>query len=183
MDVFPKFIIETDEVEGDCLIIAKCTYHKDLACFTDKVKGGGNWKLDRETKTFTLYGKSDDFGACNIKDIAHCIIREKVFSSKSLVRNFCEDGFKFLYQTDRGAILDLASATVSSFNHGTVFKVTNSKARLVRNFHFGNGEIVTVLDYFEGDSSNGEKDSYRCISEEGSTWIVEQVYRLEFIKE
>lgn len=31
MDAFPKFIIETDDQKGDCLIVAKCTYHKQLA--------------------------------------------------------------------------------------------------------------------------------------------------------
>ena len=41
MDVFPKFIIETDDDHGDCLIISKCTYHRELAIDKDKVKGGG----------------------------------------------------------------------------------------------------------------------------------------------
>ena len=52
MDVFPKFIIETDNQEGDCLIIAKCTYHKQLATDISKVKGGGMWTLDRENSIF-----------------------------------------------------------------------------------------------------------------------------------
>ena len=41
MDSFPKFIIETDDEIGDCLIIAKCTYHHELAIDKTKVKGGG----------------------------------------------------------------------------------------------------------------------------------------------
>lgn len=35
-DVFPKFI-----VEGNELIIGKCTFHKQLATDPAKVKGGG----------------------------------------------------------------------------------------------------------------------------------------------
>ena len=57
MDVFPKFIIETDGQEGDCLIVAKCTYHKQLATDIKKVKGGGWWTLDKENSIFTLHGE------------------------------------------------------------------------------------------------------------------------------
>jgi hypothetical protein len=50
MDVFPKFI-----VEGNELIIGQCTYHKQLATDTAKVKGGGLWKWDREKKECMLH--------------------------------------------------------------------------------------------------------------------------------
>lgn len=33
-----------------------------------EVKGGGLFKMDKEAKTFTLFGKSYDFGACYYTD-------------------------------------------------------------------------------------------------------------------
>lgn len=79
MDVFPKFIIETDDQEGDCLIVAKCTYHKQLATDITKVKGGGWQALDRDNSIFTLSGDSHDFGRAKIEDIASCVQRKKFF--------------------------------------------------------------------------------------------------------
>lgn len=106
MDVFPKFIIETDDQEGDCLIVAKCTYHKQLATDIKKVKGGGWWILDRDNSIFTLYGESHEFKRAKIEDIASCVQRKKVFSSKSLIRNLTDD-FKFQYRDECGEIIDL----------------------------------------------------------------------------
>lgn len=106
MDVFPKFIIETDDQEGDCLIVAKCTYHKQLATNVKKVKGGGWWTLDKENSVFTLHGDSQDFGRAKIEDIASCVQRKKVFSSASLTRNFT-DIFKFQYRNEDGEIVNL----------------------------------------------------------------------------
>lgn len=106
MSIFPKFIIETDDQEGDCLIVAKCTYHKQLATDISKVKGGGWWTLDRENSIFTLYGNSHDFGRANIDDIAKCVQCKKVFSNRALVRNFTDD-FKFKYRDEVGDIIDL----------------------------------------------------------------------------
>lgn len=104
--VFPKFIIETDDIEGDCLIIAKCTFHKQLATDIAKVKGGGWWALDFETKVFTLHGSSDDFGAAKLEDIKSCVDRKKVFSNSALVRCFSEE-FKFCYKNAVGEIQEL----------------------------------------------------------------------------
>lgn len=106
MDVFPKFIIETDDQEGDCIILAKCTYHKQLATDVKKVKGGGWWSLDRDSSVFTLHGDSTDFGRAKIEDIASCVQHKKVFSSAALVRNYCDD-FKFQYKDQVGEIIDL----------------------------------------------------------------------------
>lgn len=105
-DVFPKFIIETDEQEGDCLIVAKCTYHKQLATDISKVKGGGWWTLDRDNSIFTLYGDSQDFGIAKIEDIASCVRSKKVFSNASLLHNLTEN-FKFQYRNQVGEIVDL----------------------------------------------------------------------------
>lgn len=84
-DVFPKFI-----VEGNELIIAKCTYHRQLVSNKDKVKGGGLWKLDQDKKEFVLYGSSDDFGYATAEDIKACIDAGKVHAGS---RNFSDHTF------------------------------------------------------------------------------------------
>ena len=76
MDVFPKFIIE-----GNSLVIGKCTYHKQLASNIKDVKGGGWWKWKREEKEFHFYGESDDFGPASANDIKACIEAGNVFLS------------------------------------------------------------------------------------------------------
>lgn len=81
MDVFPKFIIETDDELGDCLIIAKCTYHKQLATDLTKVKGGGWWVL--KDNTFILSGKSEDFGKASIEDIKTCVQNGNVYTNSA----------------------------------------------------------------------------------------------------
>lgn len=105
MDVFPKFIIEEDELEGDCLIISKCTYHKQLVTFPDKVKGGGWWSLNEQLKEFTLFGDSYDFGSANIEDIKKCVELGKVFTNKSLIKTL--QGYTFKYKDSSGEIINL----------------------------------------------------------------------------
>ena len=102
MDVFPKFIIETDE-DGDYMIIAKCTFHRQLASNEDRVKGGGSWNLNHELKQFTLSGKSHEFGPCEIRDIATCVQNKRVYSSSAMYRNFSDFSFKF-YESGKGLI-------------------------------------------------------------------------------
>ena len=105
MDVFPKFIIETDSELGDCLIIAKCTYHKQLATNTNMVKGGGWWRLNKETNTFTLFGDSTDFGKSTINDILKCIQSGNVYTDNLLIDSISND-YNFKY--DIGSeIIDL----------------------------------------------------------------------------
>ena len=104
MEKFPKFIIETRAEKGDCLIIAKCTYHKQLVTDVSKVKGGGWWTMDRERTTFTLHGDSQEFGKAKIEDIANCVQRGKVYTSVSLCDNLKNDGFKFQYKNEVGEI-------------------------------------------------------------------------------
>lgn len=97
-NVFPKFIMEGDE-----LIIGKCTFHKQLATDVTKIKGGGWFKFDNLTNTFILHGTSHDFGTAKLSDIQAAIKNEKVFfnrrKNKSLTKmhNFTylsEDGTK-----------------------------------------------------------------------------------------
>lgn len=106
MDVFPKFIIEKTDEHGNCLIIAKCTYHRQLAYDVNNVISGGWWTLDHDNLLFTLSGDSTDFGRATIKDIVDCIKRKKVFSSYSLTRNFT-DKYKFQYKNQVGDIINL----------------------------------------------------------------------------
>ena len=106
MDVFQKFIIETDDIEGDCLIIAKCTYHKQLATDHSKVTGGGWWSLDVKSKTITLYGDSHDFGKASVDDIKDCLKRNKVFRNPSLCIVF-EDEYNFNYRDEKREIIEL----------------------------------------------------------------------------
>jgi hypothetical protein len=75
-DVFPKFI-----VEGNNLIIGKCTFHKQLVTDKEQVKGGGMWEWDRDNKTFMLYGDSHDFGAVAYEHVRACIDAGNVFWS------------------------------------------------------------------------------------------------------
>lgn len=94
MDVFPKFVIE-----GDVLVIAKATYHHQLVNDKEKVRGGGWWRLDKETNTFILHGKSEDFGAATIEDIKHCIDKENVFTDKYECHNISQ-AYNFAYDTN-----------------------------------------------------------------------------------
>jgi hypothetical protein len=96
MDVFPKFIIETDEELGDCLIISKCTFHKELVTNKDKVKGGGWYRINLEAKTITLGGESHDFGEAKIEDILKAIENDNVYTNKYLTHSIAKQ-FKFLY--------------------------------------------------------------------------------------
>jgi hypothetical protein len=103
VDLFPKFIIETDEELGDCLIISKCTYHRDLAVNYDMVKGGG--LFDFKNDEFILYGKSDQFGEANFVDIANCIKNDKVFTNPFMTHSIAKK-YKFAYKNSIGEIYD-----------------------------------------------------------------------------
>ncbi len=88
IDVFPKFI-----VEGNNLIIAKCTFHKQLVTDKEQVKGGGMWEWDRDKNEFLLYGDSTDFGEASTEDIKACIESGNVFLSYSGGRNVSHNSF------------------------------------------------------------------------------------------
>lgn len=92
-DVFPKFI-----VEGDCLVIAKCTFHKQLVNIKENVKGGGWWRMNEETKTIIFNGQSEDFGKASIEDIKACIEKKNVFTNKYNTHSIADD-FNFSYDT------------------------------------------------------------------------------------
>lgn len=94
MDVFAKFIIETDDDLGDCLIIAKCTYHNQLATDPTKVKGGGWWTF--KDNTYTLKGESHEFGKAKLDDIKKCIEAGNVFRNRCLAYPIVDE-HKFAY--------------------------------------------------------------------------------------
>lgn len=104
-DVFPKFIIETDDKFGDCLIIAKCTFHKQLVTNVDKVKGGGFWEFDSENKIFTLHGESHDFGKAELIDIAKCVQTNNVYRNNISSNKNISNDFKFNYKNETGEII------------------------------------------------------------------------------
>lgn len=103
---FPKFIIETDDLQGDCLIIGKVQYHKNLAVNFSKVKGGGWWTMNEEKTILTFWGNSQDFGRATIEDINACIQRKKVFSNPALDGDIT-DRFDYKYKKENGVIIDL----------------------------------------------------------------------------
>jgi hypothetical protein len=84
MDIFPKFIIETDDELGDCLILSKCTYHRDLVTFPDKVKGGGWFEFNVADNMFIFSRESEEFGEAEMEDIKYCVDNNKIFTSPCL---------------------------------------------------------------------------------------------------
>ena len=104
MDVFPKFIIE-----GENLIIAKCTYHKELAEDVSLVRGGGWWS--KKDDSFTLFGKSEDFGTASLEDIQECILKGNVFTNSFLTHSIA-DKYSFYYRDQCGEIYTLKEKTL-----------------------------------------------------------------------
>lgn len=104
MDIFNKFIIET--IDGvDCLIIAKCTYHKQLADVFENVKGGGSWDFS-ENNSIVLYGESESFGKAKFEDILNCIKNKQVYHDSMLIRNV-SDKYTFQYKDVWNNLTDL----------------------------------------------------------------------------
>lgn len=104
MDVFPKYIIETDDEFGDCLILSKCTYHIELATFETKVKGGGWFRFNSEENSFTFHDSSDRFGQATLEDVKKCIIEDKVFTNPMLHHSIAKK-HTFYYDTGSEIIL------------------------------------------------------------------------------
>lgn len=94
MDVFNKFIIETDEELGDCLILGRVTYHNQLSWDEDKVKSGGWWS--REDGRITFYGESHQFGKATQEQVTEAVMNNKVFTSPVLEHPI-NDKYNFSY--------------------------------------------------------------------------------------
>lgn len=84
------------------VILSKCTYHNQLTRDITKVEGGGMFKYDSKTKTFTLYGESHQFGAVDLVELARIIKAGLVFKrhGSPLV------GFRYVFDTGT-EIIDL----------------------------------------------------------------------------
>ena len=93
-DIFNKFIIETDDELGDCLILGRVTYHKQLAFDVNKVKSGGWWKKEEERITF--FGSSQDFGTATQEQVTDAVMNNKVFTSY-ILEHPINNKFKFSY--------------------------------------------------------------------------------------
>lgn len=96
MDIFPKFIIEGDE-----LILGKVTYHKQLATDVKNVKGGGWFSLKNDNKTIQFFGDSQDFGKATLEDIKKAVLDKKVFRNSFIN---ISDEFTFSYRELDGTI-------------------------------------------------------------------------------
>ena len=96
MEVYNKFIIENDETLGDCLILGRVTYHKQLAYDESKVKSGGWWKL--KDNRITFYGDSYDFGRATLEQVTDAVMNGKVFTSYIFEYNITE---KYRFSYDR----------------------------------------------------------------------------------
>lgn len=102
-DIFPKFIIETDDELGDCLILSNCTYHNELVTDKSKVKGGG-WFILKNDKTFIFKGDSHEFGRASMEDIKNCIDKGNVFTNPILAYPIA-DQYNFAYDTGSELII------------------------------------------------------------------------------
>lgn len=95
MDLFPKFIIE-----DGALIMSKITYHHQLVTDKTKVKGGGWFRRNSETNTFTFHGESHDFGRASIEDIKSAIDNKRVFTNRHQTHDISESN-NFSYEMVR----------------------------------------------------------------------------------
>ncbi len=99
MSKYPKFIIENDS-----LILSTVNLHRDIVVTDDKnVKGGGWWRFNSETQTFTFWDSSIDFGKAKLADIVSCIANDKVYSSKMEIDSIANK-FNFAYENDDNTI-------------------------------------------------------------------------------
>lgn len=94
MDVYPKYIVQNHK-----LIISKCTYHKELADQTQPVQGGGFFRFDSKSNTFTFHGSSGDFGQAHVADVQHAIDLDQVYTSR-LCKSSVATKYKFIYEPD-----------------------------------------------------------------------------------
>ena len=99
-NAFPKFIIEDGK-----LIISKCTYHKQLACDTRKVVGGGWFIFDLVKRMFIFDGNStsEDFGSVSFEQIKKCVDDGEVYTNSS-ARMSVRHKFSFSYKKDNNII-------------------------------------------------------------------------------
>jgi len=111
MDVFQKFLIQDDNELGACIILAKCTFHKQLATPPESnIHGGGQWMFENEGSfSIILYGSSHDYGYPKIDKMKEAIRNDNVYTSKSLALKISArlPDVKYRYQKPNGEFIDL----------------------------------------------------------------------------
>ena len=100
-ELFPKFIIE-----DDMLILSKVIFHRELVTDKKLVKGGGWFRYDSESKTFSFYGESCDFGRAELSDVIKCFENKKIYTNQ-IIEDDISEKFKFTYQKEDGEIIKL----------------------------------------------------------------------------
>jgi len=69
-------------VEDDCIVMAKCDYHKQLVIDNTKVQGGGMFTLDTKKKTIIFYGDSYKFGGVDKEDMQRAVNDKKIYMGR-----------------------------------------------------------------------------------------------------
>jgi len=105
MDVFPKFIVVIDDVDGYCLLMAKVSFHKQLLSDNQKCLGGGWFNYDRESNTFFLHGESHDFGKASLENIKKCFEPDSggVYTNRHMIRDMT-DRHNYSYRNEAGEV-------------------------------------------------------------------------------
>jgi len=49
-------------VEDDYMVMSRCEFHRQLVTDSNKVKGGGLYRYDKDKKCYILFGTSQEFG-------------------------------------------------------------------------------------------------------------------------
>jgi len=98
--LYSKFI-----VQGENLILGKCTYHKQLVTNPKEVKGGGWFNYNPEKSRFTFNGDSYEFGMASVGDIRKCVELGNVWANRKMTRKL--DKCKFAYLTKSGERIEL----------------------------------------------------------------------------
>lgn len=96
-----KYIVQKDDFSGLHIIIGKCVFHKELSGNIRNIISGGWWELDEKTKTFTLYGKSEQFGRASLAEVCECVDSKKIYGDRQLIKNLTDE-YNFQYKSIGG---------------------------------------------------------------------------------
>ena len=88
-ELYPKFVL----VDSG-LIIARCTYHRDIVPAGEKCYGGGWWIQNEDT--FTLYSSSDEFGYADLKVVQKHIDEGNVFLNSRMKNQLNVEDYQFI---------------------------------------------------------------------------------------
>ncbi len=88
-ELYPKFVL----VDSG-LIIARCTYHRDIVPAGEKCYGGGWWI--RKDNTFTLYSSSTKFGYADLKVVQKHLDEGNVFLNSRMTNQLNVENYQFI---------------------------------------------------------------------------------------